>query len=101
MSSIIGFLEQAGRNPALHHASREQLLHAMRQEQIDPSAENALLRPGRSALDGLLGVRETMYCQNSAIAPPKKKKKAPAKKKPAKKAPTKKPAKKAPAKRKR
>ena len=105
MSNIIGFLEQAGRDAALRHASREQLLHAMRLEEIEPAEQAALLKPRASALDGMLGVRETMYCNNQAIEPPKKKK-APAKKKPAKappkkKAPAKKPAKKAPAKRKR
>lgn len=99
MSNIIGFMEQVGRNAVLRHASREQLLRAMQQEEIELSGQTALLQPQRSALNAILGARDTMYCKNEMIAPPKKK--APAKKKPAKKAPTKKPAKKAPAKRKR
>jgi len=99
MSNVIGFLEQAGRNAAMRHASREALLHAMQEEEIAPEQRNALLQTQRAVLDDLLGARETMYCDNRAISPPKKKK-APAKKKPAKKAPAKKPAKKAPAKRK-
>lgn len=99
MSNIIGFLEQAGRNAAMRHASREALLKAMHEEEIVPAQ--------RSVLDNLTGARETMYAVNLSIKPPKKapaKKKpakAPPKKKPAKKAPAKKPAKKAPAKRKR
>ena len=100
MSNIIGFLENAGRDAALRHATREQLLQAMRSEQIGPALGDALLQPQRLAIDGLLSVRETMYCANQVSKPPKK---APAKKKPAKappkKTPAKKPAKKAPAKR--
>ena len=103
MSNIIGFLENAGRDAALRHASREQLLRRMREEEIPQALQTALLQPQRSALDALLGVRETMYCQNVFVKPPKKK--APAKKKPAKappkKTPAKTPAKKTPAKRKR
>lgn len=98
MSNIIGFLEQAGRNAAMRHATREQLLQAMRDEDIDVAQQRALLN---STIGDLIGARETMYCVNQKIEAPKKKK-APAKKKQApKKAPAKKPAKKAPAKRKR
>jgi len=104
MSNLIGFLENAGSNAALRHASREQLLRAMQLEEIAPAAQAALLKPSTSAIDGLFGARETMYCINQEIGPSKKKK-APAKKTPAKappkKTPAKKPAKKAPAKRKR
>ncbi len=99
MSNIIGFLEQAGAKAAMRHASREALLKAMRKEEIAPEERNALLQTQRAVLDDLTGSRETMYCWNESITPPKKKK-TPAKKKPAKKAPAKKPAKKAPAKRK-
>ena len=110
MSNVIGFLENVGRNAALRHASREQLLQAMQREEIAPELRSALLQPERMAIDGLLGVRETMYCQNQVIKPPKKvpppKKKpvkAPPKKTPVttpqKKTPAKKPAKKAPVKR--
>ena len=99
MSNIIGFLEQAGRNAAMRHASREALLKAMREEEIAPQERTALLHAQRAVMDDLTGARETMYCNNQAIKAPQKKK-APAKKKPAKKAPAKKPAKKAPAKRK-
>jgi RimJ/RimL family protein N-acetyltransferase len=100
MSNIIGFLEQAGRNAAMRHASREALLRAMSEEEIAPKERTALLQTQRSMLDDLTSARETMYCSNQAVKAPQKKK-APAKKKPAKKAPAKKPAKKAPAKRKR
>ena len=100
MSNVIGFLENAGRNAALRHATREQLLQAMQREQIEPALCSALLQPERMAIDGLLGVREKMYAVNKAIVPPKK---APAKKTPAKappkKAPAKAPPKKAPTKR--
>ncbi|HSN00887.1 MAG TPA: GNAT family N-acetyltransferase [Rudaea sp.] len=92
MSNIIGFLEQAGRDAAMRHASREVLLQAMRDEEIIPEQRNALLQSQSAVLGDLIGARETMYCKNTAIKPPKKK--------PAKKAPAKKPAKKAPAKRK-
>jgi RimJ/RimL family protein N-acetyltransferase len=100
MSNIIGFLEQADRNAAMRHASREALLRAMSEEEIAPKERTALLQTQRSMLDDLTSARETMYCSNQAVKAPQKKK-APAKKKPAKKAPAKKPAKKAPAKRKR
>jgi RimJ/RimL family protein N-acetyltransferase len=99
MSNIIGFLEQAGRDAALRHASREVLLRAMREEEVALEHRNALLQSQGAVLGDLIGARETMYCSNQAIKAPQKKK-APAKKKPAKKAPAKKPAKKAPAKRK-
>lgn len=99
-SNVIGFLENAGRNAALHHASREQLLQAMQREEIAPVLRSALLQPERVAIDGLLGVRETMYCDNRGVPVPKK---APPKKTPAKappkKTPAKKPTKKAPPKR--
>ena len=104
MSKIIGFLEQAGRDAALRHATRAELLRRMSEENVDPALQDALLKPQRPALAALLGARETMYCSNQGPQPPKKapvkappKKKGPAKKK----APAKKPAKKAPAKRKR
>ena len=99
MSNVIGFLENVGRDAALRHASREQLLQAMQREEIAPQWRSALLQPDRSPLDGLLGGRETMYCQNHSVTPPKI---APPKKTPAKAPPKKapaKPAKKAPAKR--
>ena len=103
MSNIIGFLEQAGRQAALRHATRGQLLSSMRIGNFEQALQDPLLRSQRSALDALLEVRETMYCINTSIKPPQKKK-APAKKKPAKappkKMPAKKPAKKAPSKRK-
>lgn len=89
MSNIIGFLESAGRNATMRYATREQLLHMMEREEIATE---------RSVLDSLLGVRDTMYCGQAKITPPKMKK--PAKKTPAKKAPAKKPAKKAPSKKK-
>lgn len=85
MSNIIGFLEQAGRNAAMRHATREQLLRAMRDEEIDPAQQRALLH---STIGDLIGARATMYCANQKIEPPKKK--APAKKKPAAKKPAKK-----------
>jgi aminoglycoside 6'-N-acetyltransferase len=100
MSNIIGFLEQAGRDAAMRHASREGLLKTLREQELTSIEQSAVLHAQMSVLDDLTGARETMYCQNAAAKPPKKKK-APAKKKPAKKAPAKKPAKKAPAKRKR
>jgi len=103
MSNIIGFLEQAGRDAALRHASRAQLLRRMSEENIEQSLQQALLQPQRSALAALLGARDTMYCSNQSIEPPKRKApaKAPAKAPLKKKAPAKKPAKKAPPKRKR
>lgn len=87
MSNVIGFLEQAGRDAAMRHASREQLLHAMRAGNIEPAMQKAVLRPNAAALAALLGAREVMFSPNTKA--PK-----PAAKKPAKKAPAKKPAKK-------
>jgi RimJ/RimL family protein N-acetyltransferase len=112
MSNIIGFLEQAGRDAALRHATREQVLRRMGEANIEQTLQEALLQPQRAALAALIGTRDTMYCQNQSIEPPKTREKAPAKKAPAKKAPAKappkkkkapakKPAKKAPPKRKR
>lgn len=92
MSNIIGFLQRAGSNAAMRHASREALLQAMRSEGIVPEYQSAMLQAQGAVLGDLIGVRETMYCKNTAITPPKKK--------PAKKAPAKEPAKKAPGKRK-
>ena len=86
MSNVIGFLEQAGRDAAMRHATREQLLHAMRKESIEPALQDAMLKQS-SALPALLGAREVMFAPNTKA--PK-----PAAKKPAKKAPAKKPAKK-------
>jgi hypothetical protein len=88
MSNVIGFLEQAGRDAAMRHASREQLLRAMRNENIETALQDAMLRPQCTALATLLGAREVMFSPNTKTP------------KPAKKAPAKKPAKKAPAKRK-
>ena len=91
MSNVIGFLENAGRDAALRHASREQLLQAMQHEEIEPAFRDAMMQPGRMAIDGLMGVRDTMYCVNKSTPPPKKAPaKAPAKKAPAKKTPAKK-----------
>jgi len=90
MSNVIGFLENAGCNAALRHASREQLLKAMESDQIGPEWRAAMLQPDRATIDGLLGVRGTMYAANKPVKAPPKKKPAKA---PAKKAPKKKPAK--------
>jgi hypothetical protein len=102
MSSVIGFIENIGRNATLRHASREQLLQAMQSESFSPKLQDTLLSADMSAMDSLLGVRETMYCSLLPVkSPPPKKappKKAPVKA-PPKKAPAKKPSKKAPAKR--
>ena len=101
MSNVIGFLESAGCNAALRHATRAQLLEAMRREELPQSQCDALLRINPAAVDSPFGVRETLYCALFPVkTPPPKKappKKAPAKV-PPKKAPAKKPAKKAPAK---
>ncbi|HMM58010.1 MAG: hypothetical protein JSS13_01840 [Proteobacteria bacterium] len=91
MSNAIGFLENVGRNAALRHATREQLLHAMRTNDVEQVLRDAMLQG--TPLAALLGAREVMFSPNQRT--PK-----PAAKKPAKKAPAKKPAKKAPAKRK-
>ena len=88
MSKIIGFLENAGRDAAMRHATREQLLQMMGRDEIAPEVRSATAQTERSVLDSLLGVRETMYCENQRISPPKK---APAKQTPSKKAPAKKP----------
>jgi RimJ/RimL family protein N-acetyltransferase len=103
MSKIIEFLAQAGRDAALRHATREQLLHRMNRDNIDSALQDALLRPQQGALATLIGARETMYCQNQSKTPAKAPAKAPPKKAPAKKktpakkkAPAKQPAKKAP-----
>ena len=95
MSNAIGFLENVGRNAALHNASREQLLHAMQQGNVESELQSALLSSSRMEIDSLLGVREKMYCSNFPVKTPPKK--APAKKPvkaPPKKAPAKKPTKK-------
>jgi hypothetical protein len=88
MSNVISFLEQAGRDAAMRHASREQLLRAMRKQDIEPAMRDAMLQPQVTPLAALLGAREVMFSPNQRTP------------KPAKKAPAKKPAKKAPAKRK-
>ena len=90
MSNVIGFLENVGRNAALHNASREQLLQAMQQGNVAPELQSALLSSSRMEIDSLLGVREKMYCSNFPVKTPPKK--APAK------TPVKAPPKKAPAK---
>jgi RimJ/RimL family protein N-acetyltransferase len=115
MSKVIGFLEQAGRDVALRHATRERLLQQMNEDGIEAAHRQALLQGRGTELAALLGARETMYCSNQRIDAPMEapavtptptptpaKKKAPKKKKPAKKAPVKKPParKKSPAKKK-
>ena len=95
MSNVIGFLENVGRNAALHNASREQLLQAMQHGNVESELQSALLSSSRMEIDSLLGVREKMYCSNFPVKTPPKK--APAKKPvkaPPKKAPAKKPTKK-------
>jgi hypothetical protein len=87
MSNVIDFLEQAGRDAAMRHASREQLLHAMRAENIEPALQKAVLRPHAAALAALLGAREVMFSPNTKAPKPAAKKSA--KKAPAKKAPAK------------
>lgn|GEM_PF-4561305 len=108
VSNVIGFIEKVGRNAALRHATRAQLLQAMRDEDLSATHREALLGADVSSIDSLIDIRGKMYCSQFPVkvptpkkAPPKKQpakappKKAPAKK-PAKKAPAKKPAKKAP-----
>ncbi len=101
MSNVIGFLENAGRDAALRHATRTQLLDAMRAGELPRSHQETLLGADSAAIGSLLGVRETMYCATFPVRTPAPKK-APPKKAPAKappkKAPAKKPAKKAPTK---
>lgn len=86
MSNVIGFLEQAGRNGAMRHANREQLLRAMREENIEPAVQEAMLKQS-SALPALLGARGVMFAPNTKAPKPAAKKTA--KKTPAKKAPAK------------
>jgi hypothetical protein len=57
MSDIIGFLERAGSDAAMRHASRHALLRAMRAEKIVPEL--------------LLDAGETTYCSNQVVPPPK------------------------------
>jgi len=88
-NNMIGFLENVGRDAALRHASREQLLLAMQDGQLAPAQRTAVLSNSRAAIDALLGTDDTLYCSNFPAKPPKKapgKKpgKAPPKKKPAK-----------------
>jgi len=85
MSKIIEFLDQAGRDAALRHATREQLLRRMSQHNIGSALQDALLRPQQASLATLIGARETMYCQNQSKTPAKAPAKAPAKKTPPKK----------------
>ena len=93
MSNIIGILENIGGDAALRHATREQLLQAMQNEQLSPAQCAAILGGSRAAIDSMLGTRDMLYCSNFPAKPPKK---APGKqpsKVPPKKAPPKKPAK--------
>ena len=60
MSKIIEFLDQAGRDAALRHATREQLLRRMSQHNIGDALQDALLRPQQTSLATLIGARETM-----------------------------------------
>jgi len=88
-TNMIGFLENVGRDAALRHASREQLLQAMQDEQLPPAQRTAVMSSSRAEIDALLGTKDTLYCSNFPSKPPKKapgKKpgKAPPKKKPAK-----------------
>lgn len=95
MSNVVRFLENVGRNASLHNASRQQLLQAMQQGNVESELQSALLSSSRMEIDSLLGVREKMYCSNFPVKTPPKK--APAKtpvKAPPKKAPAKKPTKK-------
>jgi hypothetical protein len=87
MSSIIGFLENVGRDVALRHASRSQLRAAMEREHIAP----ALL--DRTLIGDECDTRHKIYCMLFPEKPPQK---APSKKpsKAPKKAPAKKPSKK-------
>jgi hypothetical protein len=84
MSNVISFLEQAGRDAAMRHATREQLLHAMCEGHVEPALQNALLQ---GTLPALLGAREVMFAPNTRAPKPAAKK--PTKKAPAKKAPAK------------
>jgi RimJ/RimL family protein N-acetyltransferase len=101
MSNVIGFLENTGRDAALRHATREQLLQAIQREKIEPELCSALLQPDRMEIDGLMGGRETMHCLNTGPKPPKKTPppKKPPVKAPPKKTPTKTPSEKSPSKR--
>ena len=89
MSNIIGFLENVGRDAALRHASREQLLQAMQDGQLPAAQRTAVFSNSRAAIDEVLGTNETLYCSNFPAKPPqkapgKKPGKAPPKKKPSK-----------------
>lgn len=94
MASMIGFIESVGRDAALRHATREQLLAHMRDAGVEPALRSAILDQDPAAIDSLIGPR-TLYCANFIQMPgkeaPSKKPGKPAKKKPSK--PTKKPGK--------
>ena len=96
MSSMIRFLENAGRDAALRHAAAEGLRRAMLNEQLAPELQAAVLSHDRARIDDLVGGVHKIHCLNFPVRVPKKApSKAPAKK--PVKAPPKKPAK-APAK---
>jgi hypothetical protein len=67
MSNIIAFLEQAGRDASMRHASRKALLQAMHKEEFTPAMQNALLRGDSSLLDA----PSTMHCKNGVVIQPK------------------------------
>lgn len=96
MSSMIRFLENAGRDAALRHATAERVQLAMRNEQLAPELQAAVLNHDRARIDDLVGGVHKIHCLNFPVRVPKK---APAKTPPKKpvKAPPKKPGK-APAK---
>lgn len=61
MSDVIGFLERAGQDAQLRHASHMDMELAMAGAQIEPELRSAILAPTPSQLESLLGC-EPMLC---------------------------------------
>ena len=62
MSNVIDFLERAGQDAHLRHASAEELEHRLLQEQIDPAVRLAILAGDQQRLRDLLGTQTSICC---------------------------------------
>jgi hypothetical protein len=62
MSNVIAFLEQMGKNPALHGQSPQDYAAAVQALGLDDAPRQALLDRDATALNDLLGGRTKMMC---------------------------------------
>jgi len=62
MSNVIGFLERMGQDAQLRYATSNEVERALRQAEIDPALQAAILGGDQHRMEVLLGAKTNVCC---------------------------------------